>query len=299
MDILTHAGVGLIAASPFLANSPELALGLVAGSVLPDLDALSRLVNKRAFLHAHQTWSHALPIQLAFCLGLGAIAAWFGLRGAELGGGLSAGLTGHSLLDLSNTYGVTLWSPFSRRRFCLEWVFFIDAVVLAAISAGLLVVVPVLVRGQSVPLVYPAASLGFLGVYVLAKGALRRRAGRAAPQARSLVPSALVPWRFYGTAREQASLMIFRVNALTGTRAQVAEVALFDADYEDVLQTVADFRLMRELSPDYHVVSTSTQSSHTRLLCRDMRTRNFGTRFGDLEVWLDSSRQIIRSQFHV
>jgi hypothetical protein len=30
-----------------------------------------------------------------------------------------------------------------------------------------------------------------------------------------------------------------------------------------------------------------------------MRMRNFGTRFGDLEVWLDANRHIIRSRFYV
>lgn len=40
MDIVTHAGLGLIAAAPAINAQPELALGIVAGSVLPDLDAL-------------------------------------------------------------------------------------------------------------------------------------------------------------------------------------------------------------------------------------------------------------------
>jgi membrane-bound metal-dependent hydrolase YbcI (DUF457 family) len=47
MDIITHAGIGLIAAAPLLNSHPELAAGLVAGSVLPDLDALNRVFGKR------------------------------------------------------------------------------------------------------------------------------------------------------------------------------------------------------------------------------------------------------------
>ena len=43
----------------------------------------------------------------------------------------------HSLLDLTNTYGVAWFMPFSNRRFCLEWVFFIDAVVLASLGVVL------------------------------------------------------------------------------------------------------------------------------------------------------------------
>src|SRR5262249_15935669 len=134
MDILTHAGIGLVAASPFLADRPELAVGVVAGSVLPDLDALYRLANKTTFLRAPQTWSHSLPIQVTFSIAVGTVAVFLGWSGVELGGGLLAGLHGHSLLDLTNTYGVAWFAPFSRRRFCLEWLFFIDSFVLTGLA---------------------------------------------------------------------------------------------------------------------------------------------------------------------
>src|SRR3974377_275174 len=111
MDIVTHAGIGLVAASPFLADRPELAVGLVAGSVLPDLDALCRLRDKTAFLRAHQTWSHALPVQLIVSAGTAFTAELLGWRGIEVSVGLLAGLVGHSLLDLTNTYGVAWVTP--------------------------------------------------------------------------------------------------------------------------------------------------------------------------------------------
>ena len=78
MDIVTHAGIGLIAASPLLTDRPELAVGIVAGSVVPDLDALFRLANKTAFLRGHQSWTHALPVQLVFSIALGRVPnlAW-------------------------------------------------------------------------------------------------------------------------------------------------------------------------------------------------------------------------------
>ena len=118
MDIVTHAGIGLIAAAPCLDSQPELALGLVAGSVLPDLDALSRVFGKRAFLHSHQTWSHALPVQAVIAALAGYLARKHGANGVLFGAGLFVGLAIHTLLDLSNTLGVTLFAPFSRKRFC-------------------------------------------------------------------------------------------------------------------------------------------------------------------------------------
>jgi hypothetical protein len=71
-----------------------------------------------------------------------------------------------------------------------------------------------------------------------------------------------------------------------------------DDCYVSTLNGIAEFRLMREASPEYHVVKTCSDNGGTQLLCRDLRVRNFGTRFGDLEVWLDSNGRITRSHFH-
>jgi membrane-bound metal-dependent hydrolase YbcI (DUF457 family) len=299
MDILTHAAMGLIAAGPFLADRPQLALGVVAGSVLPDLDAFCRLVGKRAFLKAHQTWSHALPVQLALSFAIGSVAVLCGWNGVEIGGGLLAGLLGHSLLDLTNTFGVAWLLPFSRHRFCLEWVFFIDAVILTGTAATLALVIPIWLRLGQLPALDAAAFLASLCAYVLCKAALRSRAERLCPGAKSLVPSALVPWRFYGTERQQNTISFFRVNALTGDRSPAGEVPLLDATFAGALQNLPEFRLMREVSAEYHVVGATAFGPVTRLLCRDMRTRNLGSRFGDLEVWLGANRQITRTKFHV
>lgn len=298
MDAVTHAGIGLIAASPFLPDRPELALGIVAGSVLPDLDALWRLGNKTAFLRAHQTWSHALPVQLLFSILTGCLASLAGWKGLRLGGGVFAGLMGHSLLDLTNTYGVAWLLPFSRRRFCLEWVFFIDLITLLNLGITLALVIPAWLRGVTVPGIYAAAFFAFLTPYIFAKGLLRRRAGVLCSRTKSLVPSALVPWRFYGTEPQQNTISFFRVNAFTGARSTIGEVHMLDKDFAKTLNDVPEFRLMRELSPEYHVVAASNEGAEMRVLCRDMRLRNFGTRFGDLEVWLDSGRHIVRSRFH-
>jgi hypothetical protein len=74
---------------------------------------------------------------------------------------------------------------------------------------------------------------------------------------------------------------------------------LLDDSFAEMLETLPEFQLMREVSPEYHVVAACADGPGTRLLCRDMRMRNFGTRFGDLEVWLDAKSEIIRSRFYV
>jgi membrane-bound metal-dependent hydrolase YbcI (DUF457 family) len=299
MDIFTHAGIGLIAAAPFLASRPELAAGLVAGSVLPDLDALSRVFGKLAFLRSHQTWSHALVYQAAASVIAGFAAQALKMDGVWLGVGLFAGFAGHTLLDLSNTLGVTLLAPFSRRRFCLEWVFFIDAIVLISTGVAAAGSLEEFRRDGSVSRRWAGVFLTLMTVYFCAKGNLRRRAGRLAPDARSLVPSALVPWHFHATSANGARVQIFRINAITGSRKTVAQHAVLDAAYADTLQKLPEFELMRTLSPAYHVIKASAFEAGERIKCRDLRTRNFGSTFGDLDVVLDANGKVKSAKLHV
>jgi len=276
MDIVTHGMMGVVLASPWAATRPEAAAAFMFGSVLPDLDALSRVLGKRAFLRAHQTWSHAVPVVAA----LGAAVAALGLPLAGLG--LALGMLFHGLLDATNTYGITLLAPFSRRRFCAEWVFFIDAsVVLLTLAAlaGVLLAWPQ--PDWRIPTAYAVA----LALYWTSKALLRRRAARLGPAAPlALLPSALVPWEYFGCAREDDVLRVWRINAFSGALADDRRLPLLDGPYLASLEAVPEWRLMRELSPAYHVVEAVEEPDGVRLLCRDLRTRNFGARFGELRL---------------
>jgi membrane-bound metal-dependent hydrolase YbcI (DUF457 family) len=299
MDIVTHAGIGLIAAAPLLNSHPELAMGLVAGSVLPDLDAASRVFGKRAFLRAHQTWSHALPVHAGVSVLAGGLLSAGGLAGWQFGAGLFAALTFHTLLDLSNTLGVTLFAPFSKKRFCLEWVFFIDAFVLALTIAAATFTIWEFVIAETMPAQPAVFFFGILAAYFFVKGWLRRRAGSMAPEAATLMPSEVWPWQFFGILKTGNSVRRFQLNALNGSRKTLTQQDIFDDRYDNLLSSVPEFRVMRELSPAYHVVSASATEAGELICCRDLRTRNFKTTFGDLEILLDARRQIVQTTFHV
>lgn len=299
MDIATHAGIGLIAAAPALNSQPELALGLVAGSVLPDLDALSRVFGKRAFVGAHQTWSHALPIHAAVSVLAGGAMAATGLDGWLFGAGLFAGLAFHTLLDLSNTLGVTLLAPFNKKRFCLEWVFFIDAFVLSLTTVFTALSIWLYVSSDTMP-AYPAVIFfGILAAYFCAKGCLRKRAGRLAPDAVTLMPSALCPWQFFGVLQDGKRVSRFQMNALTGIRVPLKQQEVLDDSYAKLFANVPEFKAMRDLSPAYHVVSAEPTEGGVVVVCRDLRTRNFKTTYGDLEIWLDADQHITQTKFYV
>ncbi|MCA9098368.1 MAG: metal-dependent hydrolase [Planctomycetaceae bacterium] len=181
MDIVTHGMMGLALAGPYLGEHPWGACGFVLGSVLPDLDALSRCGGKSAFLRNHQGWTHSFLIILT-----GSILSYWGLRmvafefsGAAIGLGLGALL--HSFLDLTNTFGVRAFAPFSSRRYCWEWLFFIDAFIIGiTVPTAIYVLLSISQpewESKRVAMVYGAILAG----YVLGRGVMRWRIARRFP----------------------------------------------------------------------------------------------------------------------
>jgi len=299
MDILTHAGMGIIMAAPFAVTNPELALGLVFGSVAPDLDTFSRVFGKRAFLAWHQTYSHALPLILFFAILMSPlVTGWFS---RDICLGFAVGAVGHSLLDYSNTLGVTLLAPFSRHRFKLDWVFFIDLPVILATAITAVIVLRIAVSTSALDFRAPSIAYGiFVIVYWAIKGRLHSLAASLAPaHTVSLIPSAAIPWIFLGFVRAEDEGCTFRLNLRTGKGERLATVSILDDEYASTLESLPEFRAMRSLSPCYHVAERKSSEAETELLCRDLRIRNFNTTFGDLRVWLSPSGKLNRYQFHV
>jgi membrane-bound metal-dependent hydrolase YbcI (DUF457 family) len=299
MDIVTHMLTGAVLAGPILPKAPLTGACLLVGSVLPDLDVFSRCFGKQAFLRWHQTYTHGLP-----AIAAAGVAAWLLMPGwleepwAPVA--LAVGMLLHVGLDLSNTYGTAVLSPLSSRRYCTGWVFFIDVVVLlASIGAVILQHLP---RHAAVPQQQGiAVAYGLVLVtYWAAKIGLYSRAMRYSPSRTvSLIPSALVPWRYFGCARSDNRVRTFRLNALTGVMDQDRENQILDARYGPWLVGMPEFQIMRELSPVYHVIDAFPHGDEICLTCRDLRVRNFGGRFGELMVVVDSNGQILRRRFNV
>jgi membrane-bound metal-dependent hydrolase YbcI (DUF457 family) len=300
MDIVTHGMMGIIVASPFMGDQPVAAGLFMLGSVAPDLDAFSRVLGKRAFLKIHQTYSHAIPV-IAAIAGL----CWGALKAAGIDAplgppALALGMLFHSALDVTNTYGIRILAPFSSRRYCTEWVFFVDAVVVAATIPTLAWVSWRLIETGDAGWKVQAAYSGAMALYWLAKVALRRRAARLGPAGSlALLPSALVPWEYFGCTREGARVRLFRVNALSGALLDDRKVDIHDDVWLDRIRDIPEVRVMRELSPAYHVVAVTQGSDGTELVCRDLRTRNFNTKFGEINLVLDGAGAPRRVVFHV
>jgi len=139
MDPLTHVAAGVALSQ--LVKSPSKWWAALAGAlfaVLPDLDYFLIFWDRLAFIRYHRAFTHSL-------VALPLLALAGALLGRFLGGprwfrpllviGLLV-LASHLLLDLATSYGTQLLSPFSRRRFSLDWVFIIDPYITALLAAG-------------------------------------------------------------------------------------------------------------------------------------------------------------------
>ena len=166
MDPLTHLATGVICSQ--LLPGPSRWWAAAAGAlfaVLPDVDYFFIYWDRLAFIRYHRGFTHSL-------VAVPLLALAGALLGRLLGGprwfrpllilGIVV-LLSHLLLDLATSYGTQLLSPFSRRRFSLDWIFIIDPYFTALLLAGV-------IAALAFPLWGPRAGAGFLAaaaVYLL------------------------------------------------------------------------------------------------------------------------------------
>jgi membrane-bound metal-dependent hydrolase YbcI (DUF457 family) len=300
MDIVTHATAGAIIASPMLPASPLTAGCFVLGSVLPDVDALSRLFGKVAFLRWHQTYTHSVPVTIVLTILLWPLPVWLGIDEVWATAALGAGMLLHVLMDATNTYGVALLAPLSRKRCCTEWVFFIDGIMIIVSTGFLVAVIAQSYRGQlsrpSIAVTYGA----FIILYWILRWLVHRHAACLAPAGTlSMIPSAIVPWRFFTCQTQADVVQVFELSAIRGASTTPKSWQTFDSKYENWLNQVVEYRLMRELSRGYRAVEVTEDGNRTEVICRDLRIRNFGGSFGRLELTFAADGKVVGKKFYV
>lgn len=283
---------------------PALACGLVLGNVAPDLDAFSRLGGKHAFLRFHQTYTHSvaaifIPLVIAGWLWMLQSEVWW-----QLAFGFAVGMAMHVGLDLTNSYGVRCLWPFSSKRFALDWIFFIDAPVLLLTTTAL-ILAWMAGTNENQLRVISIVFIALLLLTVVVRGLISGRARRFALNdgtgisQTTVIPTTWSPFRFLVCQKADRGGVAFCLNAITGSKQRVERIqTLDDAAPAAILQTV-EWKVMRELSPHYHVVQRSSLEGIETFVCRDLRIRNFDTKFGTLTCRVDQDGQIISKKWDV
>lgn len=293
MDIVTHAMLGSVIGLPFVYTSPMIASGFIIGSTLPDVDAFSRIFGKYAFLKFHQTYTHSIPL-----IASAAVASSFLLYLLYplltfFPVGIALGMIFHALLDLSNTFGIKILLPFSQKRRAYEWMFFIDAPTITLCIVYIIFIFNKLPQPIATSVSYTFCGIFFTMCVFRAWG--RKMAQKnAPPNTISLIPSALVPWIYFGSSQNKSEVTTFTLSLLSKKVYDEKCIKIYDSDFPQVVAH-RDFQIMQSLSPLYHIVDVKENN----ITCRDLRTRNFNTNFGRLDVVLDQEKNIVQTSLNV
>jgi inner membrane protein len=146
LDNLTHTAIGLFLSRAGLNRLTPLATPiLLLAANAPDIDIVSAGGGSLAYLHYHRHLTHSLLAMPAMALLSVAIVRLVARKPVRWLGAFAAALIGiasHLLLDLTNTYGIRLFLPFSARWLRLDIVNVFDlwiwAVLLLAMAAPFL-----------------------------------------------------------------------------------------------------------------------------------------------------------------
>jgi len=130
MDTTTHALAGYIIAKTGIGRDTG-KWGTIAGvsaALLPDADLVLAFLGTEFSLKYHRNLTNSVFLMIPFSL----VLAWVFVKISKMRRFWTFFLIGvveilaHTFLDLATSYGTMILSPFSDRRFTLDWLFIVD-----------------------------------------------------------------------------------------------------------------------------------------------------------------------------
>jgi inner membrane protein len=205
MDTPTHGLAGALLTRS-LTQRPGARAALWIGflaSMLPDADSLF-LSDRLDYLRLHRGWSHSFVYLPLLALGVAAIARLVFRRGRFLDLWIfaAAGIASHIFFDWITSFGTMFFTPISRTRYSLDWVFIVDLFFTGIGLVALLLSILFPSRGRRIAAAGSLVLGGYLAFCaILHARALEawRRIDRAPPGARvAVLPQLLSPFRWLG-----------------------------------------------------------------------------------------------------
>ena len=221
MDPLTHTATGLFLSRIGLKRWTPLATPiLLLAANAPDIDIVTSAGGPLSYLHYHRHLTHSLAAMSVVAILTVALVRVVSRKTIHWTGAFFAALIAvatHLLLDLTNTYGIRLFLPFSARWLRLDlvnifdlWIWGVFLLCIAAPFLGRLVGSEIASRSGPQPLHgrgFAWLALVFLLLYTCGRGVLHGRAVSeleariyedSAPLRSLAVPGAANPWRWKG-----------------------------------------------------------------------------------------------------
>jgi len=202
MDPVTHAMMGSLLGGLGLLKRKAALHVLVASSLLPDIDLVSRLLGPAALLKYHRGLTHSIFALLILPLAVAAFASkrekgkwfWHYYVLAALGTGV------HIFMDLTTQYGVRLMYPLDNNFISLNVLFIIDLYLIAALVLYVVLTFKVKKWTRGLAWGILAGIMLYIGTRGLVRGQaehfLRRSLERQAIKAVSPLPGGLMRWWF-------------------------------------------------------------------------------------------------------
>jgi membrane-bound metal-dependent hydrolase YbcI (DUF457 family) len=286
MDIVHHAAIGGVGMLALQATGNDVAgLAFVAGSVIADLDIVFIALGKRFYLRHHQGISHSLLLAPLYAMAVAALLSpAFGWTWTAFIAAL-AGLWLHSVLDLSNTFGMAPLAPLSRRRWSLDAVFFIDAVAWVLTLAALAALYTW--NEAWIGALYFAVLSTYLGLRLWQHKGLVDRLGCL-----FAIPSSWHVFEYY-VYSENGAYRTSRYNAVTGRERDVAEIPRPDPHIQSLATRSQVYRDMQHIARALRLTEVHSDESGTTIVARDLAVRNFGGRFARTELRFDSEGNLV------
>ncbi|MDO8310939.1 MAG: metal-dependent hydrolase [Sideroxyarcus sp.] len=295
MDIVHHAFIGGVGFMGLAAQEQELTgLGFLVGSVFPDLDVLFIAAGKRFYLKHHQGPTHSLPLAPFYAAAFASIPALQMGWSWALFLSIFAGLAIHVLLDLFNTFGIRLFWPLTKRRHCLDAVFFIDTVTLVLTATFFAIVTAKLVSPGIAVIGYAALFV----MYFLGKLALQRHV-RALMSVDFAIPSAWNPFGFFLFTRRDGRLETSTYNALSNRVSAIQVTPGTSPDVVELARRSPVFCDMESILRGLSITRVEKNNDGISIVAQDLAVRNFGGKFGRTEVRFDRDGRLIHEMANI
>ena len=246
MDTISHGFAGSILTRS-AAERPAAAAAFVLGAVsaiVPDLDFLF-FSNRLDYLRDHRSWTHSFLVLPFMALALALIARIWSrkVRLKTLWVFAAIGIASHILADWATSFGIMFWTPVTRHRYALDWLFILDPFFTGISLATLVLTLVFRDRARRIALV----GSGLLVAYIAACAVLHDRAlaiwkriDRPAAGARiAVLPQFLSPFRWLGLSESGGEIRVAFFDI--GPFAKGIENPQPPKRWRDVLQSLSDF----------------------------------------------------------
>lgn len=283
MDVLHHTAIGAIGSVALSSTGqPVAGMAFLLGSVLPDLDVAFMVLGKRAYLKNHQRASHSLllsPILAVAVSGPLMLLLWPNWQFFLLA---LLAIWIHILLDVCNTFGVAWLWPLSRRKDCLDAVFFIDLT--SWLITGIALATILMTHNPRVAAVYAIVLAGYFGMKIFVQ-----RYGMRAFHCSLAIPSGLHPFRLLVLWEQDDGIRTSEVNVVSK---EVHSECLYPAvpeEYERLAERSPVFRDMKRVTRFLKITEVVRSDGDVRIVARDLGIRNFGGKFGQTSMCFDEA----------